>query len=78
MIGQLARKAAGMLARRVLRRHMLFIVKLPIMAVGIAGLLLTTDLLDTLKTVWNASEIAATSLEQAIQTKQQQHEQQSH
>lgn len=67
-----------MLARRMLRRHMLFMLKLPIMALGMAALLLTTDLLDTLKTVWNASEIATASFEHAIQKKQQQHEQQSH
>lgn len=78
MIGQLARKTGRTLIRRALRRHLFFIAKVPIVVLGMAALLLTTDLLDTLKTVWSAGEIAATSFEQATQIKQDKHEHQSH
>lgn len=71
MIGRLVTKTVGMLVRSSLRKRMFFFAKLPILALGFVALLLTTDLLDTLKTMWTASEIAATAYEQATQIKQQ-------
>lgn len=65
MISRFIPNAVGMLFRRWLRKRMFFLAKLPIIALGLVGLLLTTDLLDILKTVWSASETAAITLEQA-------------
>jgi len=70
MIGHFIPNTVGILFRRWLRRRMFFLAKLPIIALGFVALLLTTDLLDILKTVWSASEIAAAALEQAKQIKQ--------
>ena len=70
MIRHFIPNTVGMLFRRWLRKRMFFLAKLPIIALGFVGLLLTTDLLDILKTVWSASEMAATALEQAKQIKQ--------
>jgi len=56
--------------RQWLRKRMFFFAKLPIIGLGFIALLLTTDLLDILKTVWSASEMAAIALEQAKHLKQ--------
>lgn len=71
MIARLARTTVRTMARNWLRKRLFFVAKLPIMALGLAAILLTTDLLDTLKTMWVASNVAADTYKQAIQTKQQ-------
>lgn len=70
MIRSFVPNTVGMVFRRWLRRRTFFLAKLPIIALGFVGLLLTTDLPDILKTAWSASEMAATALEQANQIKQ--------
>jgi hypothetical protein len=69
MIRHFVPKIVEMLFRRSLRKRMLSLAKLPIIALGLVGLLLTTDILDILKEVWSVSETAAIALEQATHIK---------
>lgn len=69
MIRHFVPKIVEMLFRRWLRKRMLSLAKLPIIALGLVGLLLTTDILDILKEVWSVSETAAIALEQATHIK---------
>lgn len=62
----------GCLLRQGLRKQIFRLAKLPVIALGLVALLLTTNLLDTLKVVSGASRAAATALEQAPQIKQSQ------
>jgi len=80
MIGRFVRKSVGTLARNWLRKRIFFLAKLPVLALGFVALLLTTDLFDTLKTMWAAGEIAAATYEQTTQINQQikANEQQNH
>lgn len=69
MIRHFVPQIVEMLFRRWLRKRMLSLAKLPIIALGLVGLLLTTDILDILKEVWSVSETAAIALEQATHIK---------
>lgn len=55
-----------------LRKRLCRLMKLHLLALGLIALLMTTNLLDTLKVMWGASKAAATALQQTSQIKQSQ------
>jgi hypothetical protein len=70
MIGQFVRTSIGSLARSWLRKRLFFLAKLPILMLGFGALLMTTDLFDTLKTMWTAGATVTTAYEQAAKINQ--------
>jgi uncharacterized membrane protein len=71
-VARIARQTISTLARNWLRKHLFFLAKLPIMALGLVAVLMTTNALDTVKTMWAASHVAATAYKQASRIKQPQ------
>lgn len=70
MRARLVRKTVGALAQSRRRKRRVFVFKLPIVALGIGALLLTTDIAESFKTMWAAGEVAAAVVQNANQVKQ--------
>ncbi|CAN7641385.1 hypothetical protein [Massilia sp. LjRoot122] len=70
MRARLVRKAVGALAQSTRRKRQVLVFKMPIVVLGIGGLLLTTDIAESFKSMWAAGEVAAAAVQNVTQVKQ--------
>lgn len=66
----LVRKTVGTFTKSARRKRQVLVLKMPIVALGIGGLFLTTDIAESFKSMWAAGEVAVAAVQNATQVKQ--------